>query len=434
MAAVILVIIAVYQMISRLAKGMPIISWLRKRKDQILLLEDILLNAIQRNDVLLTREALRVALRGQTDNHQAILDWLQDHRTWLSTIWLARELIGIILSSPLDAKAAKTYDDLLCTMLAEALEKEEFSHARFVLDAFCDALREAEPWTDAHANLLCHIGFTLWKIGEHGASAPRTARIPGQLEELRGLFVSQVRKTWYHVLHLKSNDAVDYFTTALCQLTVEATDTKEHCETLLSRVYDVLADGYQERLLEAQTIHELICLLTHLRLELPVAENEDTQIVIGDMQTEIDEYVLASLAILVELGEKKDALYRAAGNSYIWHRITRGKWLGRPKLVSEPIYYHWLPLSSYNTALEMLGLPGLSKKQVRKLMRLKAGANAETITIELEADPDETSQLLSGSSPMTPMSVKVYHTDSTDQANSSNGSSTATLPISADQR
>jgi len=397
-AAVILVIVAVYQMVSRLAKGTPIISWLRKSKDRIPLLEDILLNAIQRSDVRLTREALRVALSGQPDNHQAIIDWLQDHRIWLSTNWLARELIDIILSSPLDARAAKTYDDLLCAMLGEALDKEEFSHARFVLDALCDALREAEPWTEAHMSLLCHIGFTLWKMGEYGASAPRTARIPGQLEELQGLSIRQVRRIWYHLLHFKSEDAVDCFTIALCELISETTDTKELCEILLSRVYDVLEDGYQERLLRAQTIQELVCSLTHLRRELPAVENEDTQKVIGDVQTVIDGYVLASLAILVELGEKEDALSRAVGNSYMWLRITKGKWLGKPRLISEPIYYYWLLPGSYSTVLEALGLPGLSKEQVRKLMRLKAGAKAETITVELEAAPDETSQLLLGSS------------------------------------
>jgi len=133
LAAVSLVIGAVYQMVSKLASGMSVILWLRKKKDQALFLEDILLNAIQRRDVRLTREALRTALSGQSDNHQAIIHWLQDHRTWLSTNWLARELISIIFASPFDAKAADTYDDLLCTMLGEALDKEEFSHAKFVL-------------------------------------------------------------------------------------------------------------------------------------------------------------------------------------------------------------------------------------------------------------------------------------------------------------
>src|SRR6266568_2035806 len=115
--AVVVVIAAVYWMVRSLAKGTPIISWLRKRKDQVLILEDILLNVIQRSDVRLTREVLSAALRGRPENRQAMIDWLEDHHTLLSTNWLARELIGVILSSPLDAKAVHTYDDLLCIML-----------------------------------------------------------------------------------------------------------------------------------------------------------------------------------------------------------------------------------------------------------------------------------------------------------------------------
>lgn len=108
------------------------------------------MNAIQRNDVRLTRDVLRAALGGWRDECQAIIDWLQDHRTWLSTNWLAKELIGIILSSPLDAEAARTYDDLLCTMLAEALDKGEPTHAWVVLEALCYTLSEAKPWTEGN--------------------------------------------------------------------------------------------------------------------------------------------------------------------------------------------------------------------------------------------------------------------------------------------
>src|SRR5260221_4604429 len=42
--AVVVVIAAVYSMVRSLAERTPIISWLRKRKDQVLILEDILLN------------------------------------------------------------------------------------------------------------------------------------------------------------------------------------------------------------------------------------------------------------------------------------------------------------------------------------------------------------------------------------------------------
>lgn len=424
-AAVILVIVAVYQMVASLAKGTPIISWLRKRKDQVLLLEDILLNVIQRNDVRLTHEALRVALSGQPDNRQAVIDWLKDHHTWLSTNWLARELIGVILSSPLDAKAARAYDDLLCTMLAEALDTGESAHALFILDTLCDALNKAKPWTEAHMNLLCYIGFTLWKIGEYGASAPRTAKIPEQLEELRWLFLDWVRKIWYHVLHLKDVDAVLYFTLALCRLIEHATDTKGLCESLLSRVYDVLKDGYHEHVLKEQTIQELISSLGYFRRLLLDADNEDTQ-------TEIDEYVLASLAILAELGEKEDTLRRAASNGYIRHRITKGKWLGARKFRSEPNYYFWLSPDSYNIVRKVLGLPGLSKKQVKELLDRKA--LDVTYLIGPEPPTDETSHPLSEGSPATPALIKVRRIDDADLVDSDNGSSSANLPKSADQR
>jgi hypothetical protein len=406
--AVTLVIIAVYCMVSSLAKGTPIISWLQERKDQIPLLEDILLNVIQRNDVRLTREALSVALRGRPENRQVIIDWLEEHRTLLSTAWLTRELFGVILSVPLDAGVIDTYDDLLCMTLAEALDKEESAHARFVLDALCDALEKAQPWTEVHMNLLSHIGFTLWKIGEYGASIPRTARIPEQLEDLQWWFLRRVRRIRYHVLHLKDADAVCYFTLALCELIGEATATKDLCETLLSRVYDILYDGYHEDILNAETLQELVNALGHLRRELPDAENEDTQ-------KGIDSYMLASLAILVELGEKEDTLGQTAGNGYMWRRITKGKWLGTYKFRSEPYYYPWISPESYSAARRALGLPGLSRKQVSALIDRKTAATPVDIQGELEPVTDETSHSPLGSSPETPILLPIPRSNGMDQ-------------------
>ncbi len=399
-AAVVVVIAAVYWMVRSLAKGTPIISWLRKREDQLSILEDILLNVIQHNDVRLTREVLGASLSGRPENRQAMIDWLKDHRTLLSTNWLARELIGVILSSPLDTEAVHTYDDLLCITLAEALDKEEPAHARFVLDALCDALEKAQPWKEAHMNLLSHIGFTLWKIGEYGASIPRTARIPEQLENLQWWFFHRVRRILYLVLHLKDAVAVYYFTLALCELIREATATKDLCETLLSRVYDVLHDGYHEHVLNAVTLQELVNALGRLRRELPDAENEDTQ-------KEIDSYMLASLAILVELGEKEDTLGHTAGNGYMWRRITKGKWLGIYKFRSEPDYYSWLSPESYTAARQALGLPGLSRKLVNELIVGKAATRSIAIQVELEPVTDETSHLPLGSSPEAPILLKV---------------------------
>ena len=402
--AVVVVIAAVYSMVRSLAEGTPIISWLRKRKDQVLILEDILLNVFQHSDVQLTHEALSVALRGRSENRQAIIDWLEDHHTWLSTNWLARELIGVILSSPLDATAVRTYGDLLYIMLGETLDKEEPAQARFVLEAICDALEKAQPWTKAHMNLLSHIGFTLWKIGEYGAWIPRTARIPEQLKNLQWWFLQRVQSIWYDVLHLKDADSVYYFTLALCELINEAAGTKDHCESLLGRVYDVLDDGYHEHVLNVKTLEHLVNGLGQLRYELPDAENEDTQ-------TRIDSYMLASLAILVELGEKEDALGHTAANGYMMHRITKGKWLGTYKFRSEPDYYPWLAPESYTGARRALGLPGLSRKQVNELIDGKAATRPIDIQVELEPVTDETSHLLLGSSPENPILLEVHRSN-----------------------
>jgi len=403
--AVIVVIVAVYRTVWSLAKGTPIISWLRKRKDQILILEDILLNVIQHSDVRLTSEVLGAAVRGQPENRQAMIDWLQDQRPWLSTNWLARELVRILLSSPLDAKAARIYNELLCIILAEALDKEEFSHAWFVLDALCDALEKAPPWTEAQMNLLSHIGFTLWKIGEYGASIPRTAKIPEQLKNLQWWFLYRLRIIWHSVLRLKNPNAVYFFVLAHCELIREATDTQDLCETLLSRVYDILDDAYHEHVLNAETLQDLVNGLGQLRRELPEAESENTQ-------KQLDSYMLAALAILVELGEKEDTLGHTAGNGYMRHRITKGKWLGSDKFRSEPDYYPWLAPESYTAARRALGLPGLSRKQVNELIDGKVATRPIDIQVELEPVTDETSHLLLGSSPENPILLKVHRFNS----------------------
>lgn len=390
--AVVVVIAAVYWMMQCLAKGTPIIAWFRKRKGQIAILEDILLNVIQHNDVRLTHEVLSATLSGRPENRQAMIDWLEDHRTLLSINWVAKELIGVILSSPLDDEAADAYYDLLGMILSEALDKEEIAYAQFILDALCDALDKAQPWTDAHMNLLTHMGFTLWKIGDQGAWMPRIIKIPDQLKNLRWWFYSRVRRTWHHVLSLKDADAVNYFILALCELIRETTDTKDLCEFFLSRVYDVLADAYPEHLLNAEALKNLVDELGHLRLELPDIYDEDTQ-------KEIDSYMLASLAILAELGEAEDDLLHAAGNGYMRRRIIKGKWLGTHRFKNEPDYFYWLSPLSYTAARKVLGLPGLSRKQADKLIERKAISTPITIQNVLDPATDETSHLPLGSSP-----------------------------------
>ncbi|GHO84358.1 hypothetical protein [Dictyobacter formicarum] len=377
LVSIVVTIAAVYWMMQSLAKGTPIIAWFRKRKGQITTLEDILLNAIHHNDVRLTHEVLDATLHGQPENRQAMIKWLEDHSTLLSINWVAKELIGTILAPPLDHEAAHIYYDFLGIILSEALDKEEFAHAQFILDAFCDALDKAQPWTEAHMNLLTHTGFILWKIGDPDASMRRTTKIPEQLKNLQWWFYSRVHRIWHRVLHLKNTDAVNCFVLALCELIRDTTDTKDLCEFFLSLVYDVLDDAYPEHLLNGETLKDLVNELGHLRLELPDANDEE-------IQKEIDSYMLAALAILVELGETEDALRHTAGNGYLRRRIIKEKWLRTSRFKSDPDYFYWLSPSSYTAARQVLGLPGLSRKQITELTDQKKIVTPITISIDKE--------------------------------------------------
>ncbi len=397
--SIVVTIATVYRMMQCLAKGTPIIGWFRKRKGQISILEDILLNVIQHNDVRLTYEVLNATLHGRTENRQAMIDWLEDHRTLLSINWVVKELIGVILASPLDDEAADAYYDLLGMILSEALDKEEIAYAQSILDALCNNLDKAQPWIGGHMNLLAHIGFTLWKIGDQGAWMPRTTRLPEQLKNLQWWFYSRVRSIWYHVLRLNDADAVNYFVLALCELIRETTGTKDLCGFFLSQVYDVLADAYPEQLLNEEALKNLVNELGHLRLELPDTDVEDTQ-------KEIDSYMIASLAILAELGETKEALRHAAGNGYMRQRIIKGKWSGTYRFKSEPDYFYWLSPSSYTAARRALGLPRLSRKQADELIERKAISTPITIQDDLDLVTDEASHPSLGSSPAAPILLK----------------------------
>jgi hypothetical protein len=183
---------------------------------------------------------------------------------------------------------------------------------------------------------------------------------------------------------LKDADAVTFFVLALSALIRETTDTKDVYEFFLSMVYDVLADAYLERMLNSETLQNLVNELGHFRLEQRDAIDEDTQ-------KEIDSYMLTSLAILVELGETEKTIRHTAGNGYLRQRIVKQKWLGACKFKSEPDYYYWLAPESYAAARRLLGLPGLSRKQVDELLKRRVMSAPITIPIDLEPVTDEMS-------------------------------------------
>ncbi len=97
------------------------------------------------------------------------------------------------------------------------------------------------------------------------------------------------------------------------------------------------------------------------------------------------------------------------------HRIIKGKWSGTYKFRSEPDYYSWISSEIYSAAGRVLGLPGLSKKQVSELIDRKAAATPIDIQGGLEPVTDETSHVPLGSSPETPILLLIPGSNGMDQ-------------------
>jgi hypothetical protein len=89
------------------------------------------------------------------------------------------------------------------------------------------------------------------------------------------------------------------------------------------------------------------------------------------------------------------------------HRIIKKKRSGTYKFRSEPYYYSWLSPESYTIARRVMGLPGLSRKQVDELIEQKSVTEPMEIQLELEPVVDGTSHLLLASSPEAPILLKV---------------------------
>jgi len=344
--AIIVVLYSTYQMVYRFAHGTEIIDWLRERPNQDIILQEILLNAIPRSDQQITSAALRMALCSKNNKNTSFISWLSDHRDLIAIKWMTLELLNILLSDPFDKSAADAYRDLLCVLLAEALEKEDFPFSRDVLSTIMGKLAFVQPWTQSHAQLLYNIGFTLWQIGERGDNAPRTARIPQQLEDTQLIFLIRLRKIWYHLLKLGDPSSVEDYSWVLGDLAIDTAGT-ESCESFISRLYDVMEDGFRQHLLTPDAIQQMASDLGTVRIR---AYSSDDQI-----QEWIDLLLVDLLAMLAELGEDEEALGHVVGNGYMTRRTTKkGKWPWSRSYDIRRTNHSWLKPESYKAAAKAL--------------------------------------------------------------------------------
>ena len=373
-AATLLVIFAAYKLMANLQQIESILKWFRE--ENISITQDMIINAIERHDLVAMSVLFQSIFSAEYSQRKTMINWLQEHRTWLKTPWISGKILEGIFSRSLDENIAKIGSDLLCMILREALNSEEIEHAESVLDTFCNSLVDIDPWTSEHGSFLQQIGFTLWKDGDYGGSRLRTFHIPEQLETLQWKFLMEISPIWYHVKQLKAKDAILHFIVAISALMEIMVEKQECIDALLSRIYDVLEEGFQEGVLTTKSLEIMINSLGHLRRDLPDTTSDDRH-------SEIDSHILAALAILSGLGVDEQTLRRAASNGYMRSRIVQDKWIKRKKLRSEPTYYYWLSSGNYDNALAALGLPKLSKKQAKGLSDKKEALKPVVISLEV---------------------------------------------------
>lgn len=289
-----------------------------KQEDAV---REVLWNAAQRANPPVASVALRVFSAGSPE-HDRLLRWLADHREVLAKEWMARELADVLLP-PSGAAPGGERSRLLEALLVDALDRGDHDRAFLVLDAVMGSLALADPWTRAHADLLQAFGFALWNVGVPGESAPRTSSIALRLDGVRSVFSQRLIRLRRHLLGLRDPGALEAYAEALGRLAADTADG-----FVLTRLYEVMEDGFREGLWTGQALHQLASDLGAARRGRG-AES-------GDLAFEperIDALAIDGAAMLVET-DGKAGLGHYLGNAMLFkdslRHVREQEWL-RPE-------------------------------------------------------------------------------------------------------
>jgi hypothetical protein len=278
---------------------------------------EALWNAVQRANPRVASVALRVFPAG-TPEQDRLLRWLAEHRQILAKEWMTRELVGVLLPPGEVSQPSEESSRALETLFIDALDREDFDRALLVLDAVMDALARADHWTQAHADLLHAFGFALWNVGRPGESVARRASIPPRLESIQSLLHPRLKRLWNHLRELGDPEAVELYAQVIGDLAARTGD-----DFMLTRLYEVMEDGFREGLWTEQALHQLAVDLRSSRQER-VPESKDREL------ERIDSLAITGAAMLVELyGEAE--LERYLGNAMLFkdslHHVREQDWL-----------------------------------------------------------------------------------------------------------
>lgn len=306
LSTVILALVASYRTLVLVANGTRIVGWIQQTQDRDAALQDVLWKAIGRADHRVVAKALQAGLAPNAAGAGDLMDWLATHRDLLATDWLAREILAALLTATdADSDAITRRFDVICSLLREALAAESFPLARDVVDESMKMLANARPWTSQHAQLMYDLGFTVWNIGERGAFfEPRTCRVASQLADTKDLFFGNLSWIWRHLLEISDTKAVSVYGTELCTLGSDIQD-QDARESILARVFNLMADGFERHLLTRRGIEVIVSYLGHMRFGLPEGKNDDKK-ADEHYQQWIDSHVVTLAAIYLELPPVKE--------------------------------------------------------------------------------------------------------------------------------
>ncbi len=205
--------------------------------------QQVVWTALSRGDVETVHFGLRIFRRGGAD-WALLVSWLLGHRLE-DRSWLKIEILGALVEDEMDSASAMAIYEPIQSLLSQALDQDDYETSYQVIDRSLRALTAAEPFTNEHANVMCEVGRVLWLTGDYRGEAPRTARIPAQLEWLQMIYRIRRKDIWFALLHRGDIAGVEQFVALLC-ITIQ--DTGQAASDF-SLVYDIIVDGIQGQVL-----------------------------------------------------------------------------------------------------------------------------------------------------------------------------------------
>jgi hypothetical protein len=268
-------------------------------------LQEVLWNALGRSDAVATEAALLLPAP-DSEEQIRVLAWVAHQHQFIAQDWVIDQVLSAIERRSFDGPSVTALRPVADELLANALDRESFTtQAERIVDSVMNPLAQVSRFTPDHGDIMFSVGFPIWNIGEEGTSEPRTARLPGLLQDLRVTFYLRVRAIWWHLLGRRDQESVTAFCGSLSRLMQADVDGA----IAHSLTYDILEDGFAAGVVDLDALEQLAVGLDAARPRADHPQSDRDQRY-GDS---IDSLVGFLGVLVVELG-REDQLRRILGN------------------------------------------------------------------------------------------------------------------------